>query len=246
MKSGEVVVRASGLAKSYGAIDAVVDVDLEIRAGELVAMVGDNGAGKSTLAKMLAGAIQPDSGTIEVRGAPMSFSAPDDAMRAGIHTVYQDLALVSNMDVSANIFLGRELTVTPLRIVRSAEMARRASGFLDELEVDVPQVHGRIVGTMSGGQRQAVAVARASYWATTLLIMDEPTAALGVREARAVLSLVRRLRDNGLAVLMISHILPHIMELADVVVVMRHGSKVAEIRGEVEAERLISLIVGYE
>ena len=239
------VVSVRGLSKSFGSIDALRNVDLDIYAGELVAMVGDNGAGKSTFAKILSGTIKADSGVLQIGGRQVEFDSPQHALALGIHTVYQDLALVPTLDVTANLFLGRELTVGPFRFLRSRAMVNRARSFLKDLEVNVPDVAGRVIASMSGGQRQAVAIARAAFWAERLLILDEPTAALGVREARAALSLVRRLRDRGLAVLMISHVLPHIVGLADRIVVLRHGEKVADLTGDVSSDRLISLIVGY-
>ena len=246
--SRDVILSVHGLKKHFGTIDALQDVSFALSRGELVALVGDNGAGKSTLAKIVAGAIRPDEGEILVDDKPVTFSSPADAIAVGISTVYQDLALVPNLDVTSNIFLGRELVskVAAISFLRKNAMQRAAADYLRQLEVNVPAVTGRVVGTMSGGQRQAVAIARSAYWARRLLILDEPTAALGVRESRAVLRLVRGLADQGIAVLMISHILPHVMELADRVLVMRHGQLVADLLGEnIETDQLISLIVGY-
>jgi simple sugar transport system ATP-binding protein len=241
------LLQASGLSKSFGAVEALRNVSFDLFEGELVAMVGDNGAGKSTVAKILAGALRPDAGSLMVDGHPIEFGDPQASIELGINTVYQDLALVPNLDVTSNVFLGRELVrrYAGIRFLRTNAMRRATQEYLAELEVNIPSVSGRIVGSMSGGQRQAVAVARSAYWAKRLLILDEPTAALGVRESQAVLRLVRRLRDQGLAVLMISHILPHVMELADRALVMRHGEIVADLRGDIDTENLVSLIVGF-
>jgi simple sugar transport system ATP-binding protein len=247
-----VVLRAEGLSKSYGAIEAVRDVDLTIGRAEIVAIVGDNGAGKTSLVKILAGALAPDRGRIEVDGVEHTFDSVLQARRAGIEMVYQDLALVGPLDVTANFLLGRE-------VVRSGPLGRL--GFLDRrrmrsivelelaaLNVRIPKVSGQPVAKLSGGQRQAIAVARAIHWASKVLILDEPTAALGVAQAQSVLDLVKKARDAGTSVVIISHILPHVIALADRVIVMRHGRKVAELAaGEVRSqERLIAMIVGFE
>jgi simple sugar transport system ATP-binding protein len=247
---GDVVLRGTGLSKSYGTVTALDGVDVEIRAGEITAIVGDNGAGKSTLIKILSGATRPDSGTIEFAGRPVSLGSPVAARSLGIETVYQDLALAPNRDVVENLFLGRELcrggVLTPLRVLDRRGMRRRAESQIAELEVDVPRISGIPIGRMSGGQRQAIAIARAAFWAQRVMFMDEPTAALGVRESGAVLRLAKRVADRGLAVVLISHVMPHVTELADRVVVLRHGRLVAQIEGQVTTERLVGLIVGVD
>jgi simple sugar transport system ATP-binding protein len=246
------VLRAEGITKRYGAIEAVRDVSLEIGRGEIVAIVGDNGAGKTSLVKVLAGALAPDSGRILVDGQEHQFGSVLDARRVGVEMVYQDLALVGPLDVTSNFLLGRE-------IVRSGPLGRL--GFLDRrrmraivsdelrnLNVTIPRVSGVPVSRLSGGQRQAVAVARAIHWASKVLLLDEPTAALGVAQAQSVLDLVKRARDAGTSVVIISHILPHVIALADRVIVMRHGRKVADLpSAQIESqERLIAMIVGLE
>jgi simple sugar transport system ATP-binding protein len=242
---------ARGLVKRYGMITAVADVDIEIGVGQVVAIVGDNGAGKSTLIKMLSGAVSPDSGELIVGGAPVKLSTPNDARNLGIETIYQDLALLPNLDVTTNLYLGREETVArpfgSLGILARRRMREEAKQHLSDLRIQLPRTWGTPVASLSGGQRQSVAIARAMVWASRLVIMDEPTAALGVAQSQAVLELVRRVRERGTSVVIISHILPHVLELADRIVVMRHGSKVADMPSEgVSQDDLIELIVGFE
>jgi ABC-type sugar transport system ATPase subunit len=231
-------------------VTALDGVDVEIRAGEITAIVGDNGAGKSTLIKILSGATRPDAGTIEFAGRPVSLGSPTAARRLGIETVYQDLALAPNRDVVENLFLGRELcrggVLAPLRLLDRRGMRKRAESQIAELEVNVPRISGIPIGRMSGGQRQAIAIARAAFWAQRVMFMDEPTAALGVRESGAVLRLAKRVAERGLAVVLISHVMPHVTELADRIIVLRHGRLVAQIEGQVTTERLVGLIVGVD
>jgi ABC-type sugar transport system ATPase subunit len=247
---GDVVIEALGLRKSFGTITAVEGVDISIRAGEISAIVGDNGAGKSTLVKMLCGATTPDSGEIRIDGQPVQLRDPLTARKLGIETVFQDLALAPNRDVVENLFLSRELyhggPLAPLRILNRAAMRHAAEQHVSALGVNIPRLTGVPIGRMSGGQRQAVAVARAAVWATRVMFMDEPTAALGIRESGQVLKLARRIADRGVGIVLISHILPHVMELADRVFVMRHGRIVAELTEEISSEKLIGLIVGME
>ena len=216
-----------------------------------MAIVGDNGAGKTTLIKMLSGAVAPDAGEILVEGSVVRINDPLDARALGIETIYQDLALLPNLDVTTNLYLGREQKVDGLLgllgVVARRRMRGEAREHLDKLHIQIPKISGTPVESLSGGQRQSVAIARAIVWASKLVIMDEPTAALGVAQSRAVLDLVRRVREQGTSVVIISHILPHVLELADRVVVLRHGAKVAEISAEgVTQDRLIALIVGFE
>jgi ABC-type sugar transport system ATPase subunit len=241
---------ARGLCKRYGSIEAVQDVDLTINRAEIVALVGDNGAGKSSVIKMLSGAIKADAGVIEVEGRPARIETPADARRLGIETVHQDLALLPNLDVVTNLFLGREIGAPGLLGRLGFVSRRRMQGdvrrHLDDLRITIPRVSVD-VEALSGGQRQSVAVARAIVWARKLLIMDEPTAALGVAQSRAVLELVTRARDRGMAVIIISHILPHVLNVADRVVVLRHGKKVADLpAADVDEHGLIELIVGVK
>ncbi len=226
---------ARGLSKRFGHIEAVVDVSVAFQRGEITAIVGDNGAGKSTLVKMLTGALRPDDGEIVLNGDTVVLNDPLDARQKGVEVVYQELALAPNLDVTANVFLGRELRrgglfgFNRLAKKRMVKMARRE---LSGLSINLPSLTGDELGSMSGGQRQCVAVARAAYWASSVVLMDEPTSALGLRESRAVLDLVKRIRDSGLAVGIISHALPHVAELADHLVVLRHGHKIADLRHE--------------
>jgi ABC-type sugar transport system ATPase subunit len=238
------------LTKRYGTIVAVDGVDVAIGHGEIVAIVGDNGAGKSTLVKMIAGAVTPDSGEISMNGASVDLRTPIEARASGIETIYQDLAMPPNLDVVTNIYLGRERRRTgplgSLGMLDRRRMRREASAQLADLKIDIPKLTGAPVESLSGGQRQSVAIARAMVWASKLLIMDEPTAALGVKQSAAVLEIVKEIRERGISVVIISHILPHVLELADRIVVMRHGQKVADVpAGEVDEHRLIEMIVGF-
>lgn len=226
-----VVLEARNVVKTYGHVTALDGVDFELRAGEILAVVGDNGAGKSTLIKTLTGAVRPTSGDILLDGAPVHFKGPLDARHAGIETVYQDLAVAPALDIAANLFLGRELRAPGLlgglfrRLdkTRMREEARRAMG---ELKFRLPAIDNP-VESLSGGQRQGVAVARAALFARKLVIMDEPTAALGVRETGQVLELIRSIRDRGLPVVLISHNMPNVFDIADRIHIMRLGRRAA-------------------
>ena len=249
----DVVLQARGLSKAYGAVVAVDSVDLDIRAGEVLALIGDNGAGKSTMVKMLSGALRPDSGELHLRGEPVTLSSPHDARARGIEIVYQGLALSEVLDISGNVFLGRELVYRVPFLPRSVSvlnrraMARRTTERLKGLEIELPAVTKHSVDRLSGGQRQSVAVARAAAFATEVLFLDEPTAALGVKQSTAVLTLARRLAAEGLGVVLITHTLPFVMEYTDRIVVLRRGRKVAELMtDEATPERLVSLIVGFD
>jgi len=245
-----VVIEAFGLRKSYGSVTALDGVDVQIRAGEITAIVGDNGAGKSTLIRILSGATLPDAGETRILGELVHLRSPLTARKLGIETVFQDLALLPTGDVVTNLFLNRELcyggVLSPLKIMNRREMRRVATERLTSLGVNIPRISGIPIARMSGGQRQAVAVGRAAFWATRAVFMDEPTAALGVRESTKVLRLARSIADQGLAVVLISHILPHVMEFADRVIVMRHGKKVAELTEDISTEQLVKLIVGID
>jgi simple sugar transport system ATP-binding protein len=235
--------------KRYGTITAVDGVDLDIGEGEIVALVGDNGAGKSTLIKMLSGAVAPDAGDLVVGGEALKLRSPNDARAAGIETIYQDLALLPNLDVATNLYLGREEMLPPplgaLGFLARRRMRQNAQLQLEQLNIRLPRTWGTPVAALSGGQRQSVAIARAMVWASRLVIMDEPTAALGVAQSRAVLDLTLRVRERGTSVVIISHILPHVLELADRIIVMRHGRKVADlVASDVSQGQLIELIVG--
>jgi fructose transport system ATP-binding protein len=225
------ILEAHGLVKRYGQVVALDGADFELYAGEILAIIGDNGAGKSTLIKALSGAIQADEGEIKLDGKRVHFRSPLDARRAGIETVYQDLAVAPALDIAANIFLGRERRLRGplgwlLRLLDKRGMRREATRHFSELKIGVQSMK-QPVENLSGGQRQGVAVARASAWAERLAIMDEPTAALGVKETRQVVELIRRVRDRGLPVILISHDMPHVFELADRIHIMRLGKRVA-------------------
>jgi simple sugar transport system ATP-binding protein len=236
---------ARGLAKSYGHVRALRGVSFEAYAGEVTALVGDNGAGKSTLIKCLAGVIQPDGGTIEVDGEPVAMTDPQHATRLGIETVYQDLALAPDLDAAANVFLGREVRRRFRPLHNQPEMRRRTAESFKELGVGMVQDMRVPVSSFSGGQRQSVAIARAAMWAKHAIIMDEPTAALGVLQTAKVLQLITRIRERGLAVIFVSHNLPQVLEVADRIEVMRLGARVARFqRGEPSVEQLIGAISG--
>ncbi len=226
-----IVLEARGLVKRYGHVTALDGADFELRAGEIMAVVGDNGAGKSSLIKALAGAVVPDDGEIRLDGRPVRFRRPMDARRAGIETVYQDLAVAPAMTIAENLFLGREirragLFGTVLRMIDRPRMLRESAAHLEALKIAVGSMR-QPVETLSGGQRQAVAVARSVAFARHVVIMDEPTAALGVKESGMVLELIRRVRDQGLAVVLISHDIPHVFEVADRIHVQRLGKRAA-------------------
>ena len=243
------VLSVRGATKRFGAVVALDGVHIEARRGEVLALLGDNGAGKSTLIKCVTGVHRLDSGTVEMDGATVNPGSPAAARALGIETVYQDLALFDNLDPAANFYAGREMT-TPrwlprsLRLVRRHAMAESTVEVLRRLQVSVADMDTP-VGLMSGGQRQAIAVARAAAFATKVVILDEPTAALGVRESRHVLDLILRLRADGLAIIVVSHAMDHVMEIADRAVVMRRGRTVGELISRPEnKEKIVSLIVG--
>jgi fructose transport system ATP-binding protein len=226
-----VVLAARGIVKRYGHVTALDGADLEARKGEILALVGDNGAGKSTLIKVLCGAVVPDAGQVLLDGEPVHFRSPLDARKRGIETVYQDLAVAPALDIASNLFLGREVRHDgPLgswfRLLDKSKMRREAKREMEELKFNLPSIDSA-VEKLSGGQRQGVAVARAAIFARRLVIMDEPTAALGVRESGQVLNLIRNIRNRGLPVILISHDIPHVFEVADRIQIMRLGRRVA-------------------
>jgi simple sugar transport system ATP-binding protein len=243
------ILSAVEVYKHFGGLVAVDHVSLEVHAGEVVGLVGDNGAGKSTLVKVISGVYHPDGGRLVLNEREVSFASPQDARDAGIETIYQDLALCENLDAGANIFLGREPVRRLLGILRAVDRRRmlvESRHILDQLDIRIPGL-ARPIRQMSGGQRQAVAIARAVYWNAQLMIMDEPTAALGVPEQRKVLALVRRLRDRGVGIIMISHNLQDVLDVADRVIVMRRGRAVGERRvGQTNTTDLLGLMIGAE
>lgn len=225
------VLEARGLSKSYGHVRAMQGADFDLVEGEVLAVVGDNGAGKSTLIKALSGAVVPDAGEIRMNGEVVSFRSPLEARARGIETVYQDLAVAPALDIASNLFLGREIRRSGIggrlfRMLDAGAMRVEARRQLDALGVRIPDVR-QPVETLSGGQRQSVAVARAAAFGTRLVIMDEPTAALGVRESGMVLDLIRRIRDRGLPVVLISHNMPQVFEIADRIHIHRLGRREA-------------------
>ena len=229
--SNPVVLQATGLVKRYGQVTALDGADFELRAGEILAVIGDNGAGKSSLIKALSGATIPDQGEILMHGQAIHMKSPIDARRQGIETVYQDLAVAPAMTIAENLFLGREL-IKPgfvsqmLRVIDKKRMLEEAIERMNDLKVGIRSMT-QAVETLSGGQRQCVAVARAAAFAKNVVIMDEPTAALGVKEGNMVLELIRRVRDKGLPVILISHNMPHVFEIADRIHVQRLGKRAA-------------------
>ena len=227
------VLQAKGLVKRYGHVTALDGADFELYAGEILAVIGDNGAGKSTLIKALSGALIPDEGEILVDGNTVHFRGPLDARRHGIETVYQDLALATALDISENIFLGREIrrqgiAGSVLRMLDKRRMRSEANAHMQDLKIGIKSM-GQAVETLSGGQRQGVAVARSAAFARHVVIMDEPTAALGVKESHMVLDLIRQVRERGLPVILISHNMPQVFEVADRVHIQRLGRRVAVI-----------------
>lgn len=228
------VVEARGLIKTYGSVVALDGADFEVMPGEIMAIIGDNGAGKSTLIKALSGALIPDSGQIFVNGEPVEFRTPIDARRYGIETVYQDLAVAPALNIVENMFLGREIRRPGFlgkwfRMLDKKRMLTEATEHMSELKFRI-QSMTQAVETLSGGQRQGVAVARNAAFANKVVIMDEPTAALGVKESGMVLDLIRKVRDRGLPIIIISHNMPHVFELADRIHIQRLGKRVAVIK----------------
>lgn len=238
--SKELLLSLKGVSKNFGAVSALTDIDLEIYAGEVVALVGDNGAGKSTLVKTLAGVHQPTSGTIEFLGKPVVMSNPSAALELGIATVFQDLALCENLDVVANIFLGQELSPYQLDEV---SMEVKAWTLLNELAARIPNVRD-VVASLSGGQRQTVAIARSLLLDPKIIMLDEPTAALGVAQTAEVLNLVERLRERGLGVIMISHNMEDVRAVADRIVVLRLGQNNGVFTPETSNHDLVGAITG--
>ena len=231
MTNPQLVMQAKGLTKRYGQVTALDGADFELRAGEILAVIGDNGAGKSSLIKCLSGATIPDEGDIVLDGKPIHFKNPMDARRVGIETVYQDLAVAPAMTIAENLFLGREVRRSGflgnvLRMLDKTKMLEQSVARMQDLKVGIRSMT-QAVETLSGGQRQCVAVARAAAFAEHVVILDEPTAALGVKEGNMVLELIRRVRDRGLPVILISHNMPHVFEVADRIHIQRLGRRAA-------------------
>jgi fructose transport system ATP-binding protein len=225
------VLEAHGLVKTFGSVVGLDGVDLELRRGEILAVIGDNGAGKSTLIKCLTGAYQPDAGELLLDGQRVDFRRPQDAREAGIETVYQSLAVIPALDIASNLFLAREvrrpgLLGSVLRMVDRKAMRHQAAAAVQDLGIQTIQNMGQAVETLSGGQRQAVAVARAAAFGSKVIVLDEPTAALGVKESGQVLATIEQLRERGLSVILISHNMPHVWQVADRIHVQRLGRRV--------------------
>ncbi len=240
------LLTARNVSKRFGALTALSGINLDIWSGEVLALLGDNGAGKSTFIKILAGAHQPSGGEIRIDGQPASFASPQEAAARGVATIFQELALSENLSIADNVFLGRELVVriAGMPFLRRAEMKTRVAALLKELDAHITDPDAA-VGSLSGGQRQAVAICRALNLDARLVIMDEPTAALAVAETRKVLDLARRLADRGCAVVLVSHNLVEVFEIADRMAVFRRGRKIAERRREAtNTEEIVSLITG--
>ena len=247
---GTVVLRAEGCAKHFGGVQAVSDVNMTVYRGEIHALVGDNGAGKSTFIKVLAGVHAADAGKIELEGKAVRFATPLEARNAGIETVYQDLALASTLDASENVFLGRELAqggfLGRLGFVDRPAMRRRTAEQMSAFGITLPSERIE-VGALSGGQKQAVAVARAAMWGGLVLLMDEPTAALGVHQRDLVFRLMRTARDSGLAIVFISHNIIEIFEIADRVTVLRLGRTVLTSRiSDTTADEVVGAMAGLK
>jgi ABC-type sugar transport system ATPase subunit len=246
---GMSLVSLRNIAKTFGAIDALKNVSLDLRRGDVVGLVGDNGAGKSTLVKILSGAYEPTSGEISIEGRHCALAPPARAQRLGIETVYQDLALIGSFTAAENFFLGRELALGKgpelFRFMRRRAMADAAVRGLEELHIEIPRVRTQAVDRMSGGQRQLAAIARGAFWGSKLLLLDEPTAALGVRESREVLDLIARLSARGLTILMVTHNLEHLWSVCNRVIVMRRGAKVVDMASlDTTMEEVVAYITG--
>ncbi|HEX6508579.1 MAG TPA: ATP-binding cassette domain-containing protein [Chloroflexota bacterium] len=244
------VLQAEDISKAFGHVQALRGVDLDLYPAEVLGLVGDNGAGKSTLIKILSGAMQPDTGRILVNGRVVQLTNPVVARQLGIETVYQDLAVVPMLDIAENLFLGREERqpgpLGLMRFLNKRDMRRRAAEQLRTLNIGIKSVRQN-VETLSGGQRQGVAVGRALTFGRHIVIMDEPTAALGVRESRGVVDLIKRIHERGLSVILISHNMPQVLEVTDRIMVLRHGARVGVVRtADTNVEQVVRLITGAE
>ena len=236
------LVQMSGIDKSFGGLRALADVSVDLFPGEVVGIVGHNGAGKSTLIKILSGALRRDSGEIRIEGAVADISNPRDARALGIETIYQTLALADNLDASANIFLGREL-LTKARTLNEEAMASEIQGVLERLQIKIPSIREPVIN-LSGGQRQAVAIGRAIYFNAKILIMDEPTAALGPQETRMVGDLIKRLKSEGIGIFLISHDIHDVFDLSDRITVLNGGKVVDTVRTQdVTKDQVLGMII---
>ena len=247
--SGDIILSTKGLTKHYGGVHALNDADFELREGEHIAIVGDNGAGKSTFVRQITGVEQPTSGQIFFDGVEQQFASPLDARKAGIETVFQNLALADDLDVPANIFLGREevyFNLGPFSFLNEKKMQAMAEEGLKRTAVKIPNIRNTI-GAMSGGQRQCVAISRTATFASKLIIMDEPTAALGVQETAQVENIIRNLKDQGIPLILVSHNLRQVLDLMDRVVVFRRGRIVGSVDAKgTHGNDIVALITGVD
>jgi ABC-type sugar transport system ATPase subunit len=238
------IIKANNITKYYGAVKALDNVDFELKQGEILGLVGDNGAGKSTLIKVLSGAVQANSGTIEVMGEQVSIHRPRDAFNLGIETIYQDLALFNNLNFTQNIFAGREYIGRYIKKVLgfadTKRMENEALLKVKDISINLPTLE-QTVGTLSGGQRQAVAISRAIFWGKKIIIMDEPTAALGVEESRKVLELIKETINHVLGIILIAHNIEHVIKVANRVIILRTGQRVASLDFKDYKDRLNDL-----
>jgi ABC-type sugar transport system ATPase subunit len=243
----ELILQCRKVSKFFGGLTALDQVDFHVERGEVVALLGDNGAGKSTLIKCVSGVYKPEHGQILFESDDITSQPPAEIRDKGIETIYQDLALAGNLDVGANVFLGKEKKKRVLGFISVTDddyMRREAAELLKRLDIHIPSLKQSLVN-LSGGQRQAVAIARAMYWNARLVIMDEPTAALGVPEQRKVLALIRSLRDQGVSIILISHTMSDVMQVADRIVIMRRGKVAADmLRADATEELIVKHIVG--
>jgi ABC-type sugar transport system ATPase subunit len=243
------VLEVRNVTKYFGPVTALRDVSLELREGEVLGLIGDNGAGKSTLVGVISGALRPDAGSVLVDGAERSFSTPADARRAGIETVFQNLALIPTLNLAENVYLRRELLAPGLgrffRLMSKRAMRRQVREGFERFGVTLPPVRTK-VSALSGGQRQAVAITRAVLWGSHIVLLDEPAAALGVKQTELVLSVVERLKSHGVAIVFISHNMQHVLRVADRVAVMRLGQKVADfdVHEQTTGTDLVALMTG--
>jgi len=246
----EPILEARNVVKRYGHVTAIDQCDLDLYPGEILAVIGDNGAGKSSLIKVLSGAIQPDSGEVFLQGRKVSFASPNDARAAGIETVYQQLALSPALSIADNIFMGRELRRPGIlgawfRMLDKSAMEKFAREKLTELGLMTIQNINQAVETLSGGQRQGVAVARAAAFGSKVIILDEPTAALGVKESRRVLELIQDVKERGISIILISHNMPHVFELADRIHIHRLGRRLTVMKpGDMSMSDAVALMTG--
>jgi ABC-type sugar transport system ATPase subunit len=246
MTNGTFAIECKDIKKSFGSVEALKGVSISAKPGEVTAIIGDNGAGKSTLIKCISGVYSSDQGAILINGQEVNFTNPEESRSSGIETVYQTLSLIEDLSIWQNLFLNREITkgFGPFKVLNKSKMKEEASKMLKNLDVHIPSIKSR-TRRLSGGQRQAVAICRAAGWGSSVVIMDEPTAALGVRETAKVEELIKRMKSQGLAILLISHNFDQVLRLADQIWVMRQGELMAGLRAdETSGDELVALITG--